>query len=195
MSTADQSAAAAASDASDKAASSLTFYQILGLAIIGIIIVVILVFVAINGVQTTANFIIAVATTGSQAISGIAQSIASQAQLLANSAGGTIASAAGAAASAIINGSIGALNALVAVRDAILHVVLFGFQTVVEVLSDLGQQLVQLFLASVGSALIAVQTGLVGVVALTAIVNQFFEALKSPINLLYNFLKQPFASP
>jgi hypothetical protein len=194
MSTADQSAAAAASTASDKAATSMTFLQVLGLSVIGIIIVVILVFVGLNGVQTTANLIIAVATTGSSAISGIAQSIASQAQLLANSASGTITSAAGGAASAIAGGVSGALNAIVAVGGAVINTILFGFETVAEVLSDLGQQLVSLFLTSVGSALIAVQTGLVGIVFITEILNEFFQAFLAPIQLFANFLSQPFIS-
>lgn len=177
----------------ETAAAGMSFYQTVGLALIGIAVVVILVFVGINGVQATANFIIAVAQTGASALAGIGTSIAAQAQLLAKSASGTITSAASGAATAIANGVSAALNALLAVGGAVLNSISFGFQTVAEVLSDLGQQLVNLFLATVGSALIAVQTGLVGINAIVQIIQNFFTAFLYPVQLIVNFLTQPFS--
>ena len=161
--------------------SFFSFFGTLILSLGSVLIFGILLAIAIYTTQNTANLIIGIASTGAAGIVSIGKSLVAQAEVLVNTNNGEILQSSQNAVLAIVNGVDTTVNTITAVGGSLLRVIIDGFQALAEVLQEVGQQVIILFLASVAPSFIRVNFQLTNVVAILTISQAILNTIISPI--------------
>lgn len=172
----------------EDALTSLSFTSILGLSLGAIFVIVILIFVAINGLQQTSNSIISTAQQGLTFVSTSAAAIVDQGKNAVSSLSGSINVAAENTYDTIYNAVNQVANVLSSLGTALYNNIVQGFSTISSFLAELGNQLLITFFSYVASNFIQLLSGIQLVKFNVDISYAIFQAFLNPILIIISFI-------
>ena len=168
----------------EDAVTSLSFTSILGLSLATIFVIIILIFVAINGLQQTASAIINTAEQGISFVTTAGANIVDQGKNVISSLAGSLQVSAENSYNTVINALNQIANSILSLGDALLQNLQKGFQTIIEFLSELGNQLIITFFSMMASIFIML-LGNLQIIKFTAqITYAVIQADISPIKII-----------